>query len=85
MAIGLVRKQSTNVEEWLATAAVARTFRRRFEEEMGTAMCRELTHVDLTSEEERGKLMNSDVPMTVCFPAVATAFRIAMELLTEDQ
>ena len=27
--------------------------------------------------------MNSDVPQTVCFPAVATAYRLVVDLLKE--
>ena len=84
MAIGLVRKQSTSVEEWLETAKAARSFRHRFEEEMGTISCRELTKLDLTSVDGRELLMDSDVAMTVCFPAVANAFQIVMELLKEE-
>ena len=84
MAIGLVRQQSTSIEEWLDTAGVARTLMRRFEEEMGAIKCRDLTGIDLLSAEGAEELMNSEVAMMVCFPAVATAFRIAMELLREE-
>ena len=84
MAIGLVRKQSTSIEEWYETAEVARTFCRLFKDEMGTIKCKELIKLDLTSEEAREQLMNSDIAMTVCIPAVATAFQIVMKLLKED-
>jgi len=84
MAIGLVRKQSTSIEDYLASAEVTRRFLRRFEDEMGAHECRELTGLDLTTEDGSEALMNSDVAMTVCFPAVETAFRIVMELLKED-
>jgi len=85
MAIGLVRKQSTTVDEWLETAEVAREFCRRFEEKMGTMICRELTKLDLTSKEAIEGMMNSEVAMTVCFPAVATAFEITMDLLKDQK
>jgi C_GCAxxG_C_C family probable redox protein len=82
MAIGVVRKQSTSLEEWLATAEIAAEFRRRFEDEMDTIDCRELTGVDLTTDEGRGELMNSDITMTVCLPAVTNAYRIVSDLLS---
>ena len=83
MAIGIVRKQSTSLEEWMETAKVAQEFRKRFEEEMGNLNCRDLTGLDLGSEVDAEKLMNSEIPMTVCFPAVAHAYRIVSELLKE--
>lgn len=85
MAIGLVRKQSTTIEEWQESAEVARTLYNRFAEEMGSVKCRDLIGLDLTLDEDKEKLMNSDVAMTVCFPAVAHAFRITMELLEEEK
>ena len=85
MAIGLVRKRSTNLEEWLETAEVAKAFRQLFQEETGALRCNELTKLDIASEEGREQLLKSNVTMTVCFPAVATAFRITMELLEKDQ
>ena len=85
MAIGLIRKQFTSVEEWQETAGVARTFLQRFEDEAGSLNCRELTQLDLTSDEGRNSLMNSEVAMTVCFPAVARAFDIVMELLEAER
>ncbi|NIP44539.1 MAG: C_GCAxxG_C_C family protein [candidate division Zixibacteria bacterium] len=84
MAIGIVRKQSTSIEEWLATAEIAREFRRRFEEEMKTIYCRELTGLDLTKDLDSEKLMNSDIAMNVCFPAVAHAYRIVSDLLKDN-
>jgi hypothetical protein len=84
MAIGLVRKQSSSIEEWLATAKIAQEFRRRFEAEMQTISCRELTGIDLTTIEGSEELMNSDVAMNVCIPAVAHAYRIVSELLKDS-
>ncbi|MEZ5357705.1 MAG: C-GCAxxG-C-C family protein [Candidatus Zixiibacteriota bacterium] len=84
MAIGIIRKQSASIDEWFATAEIARELRRRFEEEMETINCNELTGLDLGSSNDREKLMNSDVAMTVCFPAVAHAYRIVSELLKEN-
>ena len=84
MAIGIVRKQSSSIEEWLATAEIAREFRRRFEDEMNTISCRELTGMDLSTVDGREDLMNSDIAMTVCFPAVAHAYRIVSDLLKNN-
>ncbi|MBU0984014.1 MAG: C-GCAxxG-C-C family protein [candidate division Zixibacteria bacterium] len=86
MAIGVVRKQSSNLDDWMATAGIAKEFRVRFEEEMGTISCRELTGLDLSTDLGREELMNSDsdIAMTVCFPAVAHAYRIVSELLKDN-
>jgi len=83
MAIGLRVKRGDTMEEWLRTAAVAKEFRRRFEVEMETINCRELTGADSTTEQGRDKFMNSDIPMTVCVPAVGMAYRLATDLLKE--
>lgn len=83
MAIGLKRGQADTMEEALRELAVAGEFRRRFEAEMETIGCRELTGVDLTTEEGLKQLMNSDIPQTVCFPAVAVAYRLVVDLLKE--
>ena len=69
----------------LKNLGVAREFRERFEAEMGEIGCRELTGLDLTSEQDMAELMNSDIPKKVCFPAVATAYRLAVELLRETE
>ena len=60
-----------------------REFRRRFEAEMGNIGCRELTGVDLSTEEGLKQFMSSDTPQTVCFPAVGAAYRLVMDLLKE--
>ncbi|UCC43342.1 MAG: C_GCAxxG_C_C family protein [Candidatus Zixiibacteriota bacterium] len=83
MAIGLIKERGDTLEEWLRMAKVAQEFRRRFEAEMETINCRELTGVDLTTEKSIEKYMNSDIPMTVCFPAVGLAYRLVMDLLKE--
>ena len=83
MAIGLIKERGETMEEALGTLGVAAEFRRRFEAEMETISCRELTGVDLTTQEGIEKLMGSDIPQTVCFPAVATAYRLVVDLLRE--
>jgi C_GCAxxG_C_C family probable redox protein len=85
MAIGLKLGRGDTMEEMLQNLAVAREFRHRFEAEMGKIGCRELTGLDLTTEEDLAQLMNSDISEKVCFPAVATAYRLAVDLLRENQ
>lgn len=81
MAIGLIKERAETLEGWFQMASVIQEFRRRFEAEMGTISCRELTGVDLTVEAEREELMNSDIAVNVCIPAVGVAYRVAMDLL----
>ena len=83
MAIGLMKERGDTMEEALRTLGVAAEFRRRFEAEMGTINCRELTGADLTTQEGIEQFMDSDIPQTVCFPAVATAYRLVVDLLRE--
>ena len=61
----------------------AQEFLRRFETEMGSISCRELTGADLSTAEGRTQFMNSDAPMTACVPAVGAAYRLVLELLKE--
>ncbi len=83
MAIGLLKERGDTMEDWLRIAAVAQEFRRRFEAEMGTINCRELTGADLTTQQGLQQYMSSDTPQMVCFPAVAVAYRLVMDLLKE--
>jgi C_GCAxxG_C_C family probable redox protein len=85
MAIGLKLGRGDTMEGMLQNLAVAREFRRRFEEEMGEIGCRELTGLDLSTDVDVARLMDSDIPQKVCFPAVATAYRLAVDLLREGQ
>jgi len=83
MAIGLQKGRGDTMEEVLRTLAVAQEFRRRFETEMVTINCRELTGADLSTEEGIRQFMSSDIPQTVCFPAVSAAYRLVVDLLKE--
>ena len=83
MAIGLKQGRADTMEEALRKLSVAREFRRRFEAEMETISCRELTGVDLSTEEGLEQFMGSDTPQTVCFPAVGAAYRLVVDLLKE--
>ena len=83
MAIGLKKERPDTMDEMFRTLAVAQEFRRRFEAEMGTINCRELTGADLSTKEGIEQYMSSDTPMTVCFPAVGVAYRLVVDLLKE--
>jgi C_GCAxxG_C_C family probable redox protein len=83
MAIGLKQGRADTMEEVLRNLAVAREFRRRFEAEMKTISCRELTGFDLSTEEGLKQFMSSDTPRAVCFPAVSAAYRLVVDLLKE--
>ena len=85
MAIGLKLGRADTMEGMLQNLGVVREFRERFEAEMGEIGCRELTGLDLTAQEDMAELMNSDIPKKVCFPAVAAAYRLAVELLRENE
>jgi C_GCAxxG_C_C family probable redox protein len=39
---------------------------------------------ELATEEGLEQLMNSDIPQTVCFPAVGAAYRLVVDLLKES-
>jgi C_GCAxxG_C_C family probable redox protein len=83
MAIGLKQDRATTVEEMFENLALARTFRDRFEGEMETIHCRELTGMDLTTTEGIEGLMSSEVVQKVCFRAVGTAYHLVVEILNE--
>jgi C_GCAxxG_C_C family probable redox protein len=83
MAIGLKKERGDTMEDWFRISAAAQEFRRRFEAEMGTINCRELTGADLTTPEGIEQFMGSDIPQTVCFPAVGVAYRLVVDLLKE--
>ena len=83
MAMGLLTKPGETMEEELEQLSLAGEFRRRFEGEMKSIQCRDLTGVDLSTPEGIEIFMRSDIPEKVCFPAVATAHRLVVELLNE--
>jgi len=84
MAIGLIKERGETMEEMFSILGLAAEFRKRFEAEKETISCRDLTGMDLTTPEGIELFMGSEVPQTVCFPAVAAAHRIVVGLLKED-
>jgi C_GCAxxG_C_C family probable redox protein len=83
MAIGLKTKRGETMEEGLRALEMVGELRRRFEAEMETISCRELTGEDLSTAEGIRRFMISDTPQRVCFPAVILAYRLAVDLLNE--
>ena len=83
MALGLKKEKPDTMDEALRSLAVAQEFRRRFEAEMGTINCRELTGADLSTAEGIQRYVSSDTPMRVCFPAVGLAYQLVVDLLKE--
>ena len=83
MAIGLKQERARTMEKMFSNLAVAAEFRNRFESEMETINCRELTGADLTTDKGIREFVASDIPQKVCYPAVETAYRLAVELIEE--
>jgi C_GCAxxG_C_C family probable redox protein len=83
MAIGLKMERGETMEDLLRVASAAQEFRQRFEAELGTISCRELTGVNLNTEEGMKQAMASDLAQKVCFPAVGTAYQLVLDLLRD--
>jgi len=83
MAISLNIERGKTMEEGLRALGVVQEFRRRFEAEMGTITCRELTGADLTTEEGIAQFMSSEMPQKTCFPAVGLAYQLVLDLLNK--
>ena len=84
MAVGLRHGRAEPSERDARAYALNQELRRRFEAEMGSIGCRELTGMDLSTPEGVKRFYGSDVPRTVCFPAVGVAYRTAMDLLQRE-
>ena len=84
MGISLKLGRSEDMDEALRILKLVQEFRRRFEAEMKTINCRDLTGADMTTQEGIAQYMSSDKPKTVCFPSVGNAYRLAVELLKEN-
>lgn len=83
MALGLRKGHGDSMQAWLANLKAASELRRRFEAEMGTIMCRDLTGLDLSTPDGIAALMSSDKPQSACVPAVDLAYRLVHDLLEE--
>jgi C_GCAxxG_C_C family probable redox protein len=87
MAISLKLGKAETMEGRLSSFAVPREFRSRFESEMGTISCSDLTGLDLAevdlSPEGMEQFMRSNTSQDVCFSAVGTAYRLVVDLLRE--
>lgn len=85
MAIGLKRGRDAPSEDRFGTWPLIQEFRRRFEAEMGHICCRELTGLDLSTEEGQKQFWSSDVPIRVCLRSGGTAYQLAMEVLDKPE
>jgi len=83
MAMGVKLERPETMDEGMGRLAVAGEFRRRFEGEMKSISCRELTGMDLSTQEGIEQYMQSNTPQRVCFPAVAAAYRLTVDVLDE--
>jgi hypothetical protein len=85
MAIGLSHGREAPTQSRDEAYALAEELRRRFEKEMGTISCRELTGVDLTTAEGRQQFHDSNVSERVCRRARSVAYRAVMGLLDKQK
>ena len=85
MAISLKMERGDTMADWMRIAGAAQEFRRRFEDEMGTISCRELTGVDLSTPEGMQQAASSNAAQKVCFPAVGTAYQLVLDILAETE
>ena len=81
MAIGLARGRDNPDGSRDAANAAVRELVDSFTEEMGSTLCRDLTGVDLRSEDARRQMLESGARERVCNPAIAFAARRTVEAL----
>jgi C_GCAxxG_C_C family probable redox protein len=84
MGVGLALEGKQEITDMLDELRTFAGIRRDFEAEMGSIQCRELTGVDLTTEEGIDELMQSDVPEKVCMRAVNLAEDLATGLIEQS-
>jgi C_GCAxxG_C_C family probable redox protein len=85
MAIGLKHGREEPEHARPHAYAPAQEVYRRFQQEMGSAICRELTGIDLSTLEGLKQLYSSGVPQRVCLPAVSTGYRLALAAIREAE
>ncbi len=81
MAVGLKLGRQDPKERDAKAYALTQELRRRFETATGSVDCRKLTGMDLTTKEGAKQFYSSEVPRTVCVPAVGVAYKNVVELL----
>lgn len=85
MAISLVKGPAENQLQFQKTMPLIQELRRRFEAEMNSINCRDLTGMDLTKPGGLEELIQSGTSDKVCVPAVDTAYRIVMDVLKTSE
>ena len=83
MGIGLVKGRSGSWEDSMPNHALVQEFRRRYEDEMETISCAELTGLDLTTPEGMQQMMSSEEVIATCFTSVGVAYKLAVKVLKE--
>lgn len=83
MCIGIKHGREEPAQSDAEGYALTQQFLRRFRDEMGSIQCRELTGMDLSTDEGLKTFRGSDVPLRVCLPAVGLAYNLVLELLEE--
>ncbi len=84
MAIGLAHGREEPSQSRDQAYALTRDVYRRFQEEMGSTICRELTGLDLTTPEGVQELFSSGKAMSVCLRAGSTGYRLALAALRPE-
>jgi C_GCAxxG_C_C family probable redox protein len=84
MAMGLKKGRGATMEEGFANYALVQEFRRRYEAEMESINCRDLTGLDLTTQEGLAQLMSSEEVIGTCFTSVGVAYKLAVAVLKEN-
>ena len=85
MGIGLVKGRSGSWEDSMPNHALVQEFRRRYEDEMETISCAELTGLDLTTPEGMQQMMSSEEVIGTCFTSVGVAYKLAVKVLKENE
>ncbi len=81
MCIGIKHGREEPAQSDAEGYALTQQFLRRFRDEMGSIQCRELTGIDLSTDEGLKTFRSSDVPLRVCLPAVGLAYSLVLELV----
>ena len=73
------------LEDSMPNHALVQEFRRRYEDEMETISCAELTGLDLTTPEGMQQMMSSEEVIGTCFTSVGVAYKLAVKVLKENE